>query len=71
MSIITTHSLAAVPSAHRNVFFLLAKIRRAVNGWVADYLARQERRASLMARALDARGLKDVGFYRSRMPARG
>lgn len=65
MSIITTHSLAAVPSAHRNVFVLLAKIRRAMNGWVAGYIVRQERRAATMTlRALDARGPKDIGFDR-------
>lgn len=46
---ITTHSRAAMPSAHRNVFFVLAKLRRALNGWVAGYLALTERRATAWA----------------------
>ena len=52
MSIITTHSLAAVPSARRNVFYVFAKIRRAINLWVAAYLAFQERRAAAWASAM-------------------
>ena len=65
MSIITIHSLAAVPSAHRNVFFALAKVRRALNGWVAAYLALCERRATAWAlNTLNERELKDFGAYR-------
>lgn len=65
MSIITTHSLAAVPSAHRNVFFVLAKIRRALNACVAAHLAFHERRSTAWAlRRMSERELKDIGVYR-------
>lgn len=66
MSIITTHSLAVVPSAYRNVFYVFAKIRRAVNIWVAAHLAHQERRATAWAlHMMNERELKDIGVYRN------
>jgi len=46
MSIITTYSVAVLPSALRNVFIAQAKVRRALNDWVAAYLALCERRAT-------------------------
>jgi len=75
MSIITTHSLVAVPSAHRNVIFALAKVRRALNGWVAAYLALCERRAIAWAlNTLDERELRISALAAatpSRKPASG
>ncbi|KYG99173.1 hypothetical protein SE91_12230 [Bradyrhizobium sp. DOA1] len=49
MSIVTTHPRATGLSTHRTVLLLLAKIRRAVNGWVAIYIARHEHRAMTWA----------------------
>jgi hypothetical protein len=49
----TTHSQAAMPSAHRVVIFVLAMARRAVNGWVAAYLALVERRAAAWTLSAD------------------
>lgn len=66
MSIITTHSLAAVPSARRNVFYVFAKIRRAINVWVAAYLAFQERRAAAWASAMMSERELRNDFDRSR-----
>jgi hypothetical protein len=75
MSIITTHSLAAVPSAHRNVFFVLAKVRRALNGWVAAYLALVERRSTAWAlRAINERNSRTsapIAGIPSRRPTSG
>jgi len=62
MSIITIHSRGAGPSAHRAVLLLLAKARRAVNGWVAIYIARHEQRAMAWAmHMMNERQLRDVG----------
>jgi hypothetical protein len=49
----STHSQAAMPSAHRTVLFVFAKARRALNGWVAAYLALVERRAAAWTLSAD------------------
>lgn len=42
----------------------LARLRRAVNGWVAEVLAYRERQAALYAlHQYDDRELKDIGLY--------
>ena len=70
MSMLTTQSFAATPFRPNGALLLLAEFRRALNGWVATYIALHERRATASAlRTMNERQLKDIGVYRGQSAA--
>jgi uncharacterized protein YjiS (DUF1127 family) len=59
------HSPRSAPSFRTTVRRLAARLRCRTNGWIAELIARQERRAAIaILRRLDDRELKDIGLYR-------
>lgn len=68
MTMLTNLQPAITPTMRRGIIVLLARFRRALNGWVAAVLAHRERQAALYAlRNLDDRELKDMCLYRGQI----
>jgi uncharacterized protein YjiS (DUF1127 family) len=56
------------PSLRRVVLFSAARLRRFVNGWVANFIVHRERQAALTALyLLNDRQLEDIGLRRGQI----
>lgn len=65
MTMITTVQPGTAPTMQRRAAVLLARMRRALNGWVAAAIARRERQASLFAlRQFDGSEPDNTRLYR-------
>lgn len=65
MTIFITIQPATILTMRRRAVVLLARLRRALNGWVAATIAHRERQASSIAlRQLDGGGLDNARLYR-------
>ncbi|MDP1583603.1 MAG: hypothetical protein Q8M18_09265 [Bradyrhizobium sp.] len=65
MTIFINIQPATILTMQRRAVVLLARLRRALNGWVAATIAHRERQASSFAvRQLDGGGLDNTRLYR-------
>ena len=60
--------LSSAPTIRRGFALFLARLRRRIDRWVADLIARRARQTALAAlSSLSDRELKDMGLYRAQL----